>query len=158
MKEIKTVDGYGFLNVIHDLCDDSDGAFVEIKDRNSGEWRDDLFLSANRGWCGYIIDLWHSSEYGLEDSYYCKNKLHVLKVYRTIAEKMDFDFAVKYLDILNDEADLKHFRKIYDTRVGRDRFGKIIPGRCIAVERDEYYDRNIEPLEEKLQTKKETQL
>jgi hypothetical protein len=101
----------GFYDIFTMIDDDPDGASIEIKDRRSFVWREDLFISLYRGWCNYIVELTENGDVGIVESYHCKNQSHALKVYRTICEKKDFNWAKKYLTDLCIKADIKHFKK-----------------------------------------------
>ena len=98
-------DKYGYYDILTMIDDNPDGASIEIKDRRGGIWKDDLFKSRHRGYCNYIVELMENSDIGIVESYYCKSQIHALKVYKTICEKRDFDWALNYLTELADSAD-----------------------------------------------------
>ena len=110
-KKIVEQDEYGYYDILTMIDDDPDGASIEIKDRRSMCWREDLFISEYRGRCNYIVELMENGDAGIVESYHCKNQSHALKVYKTICEKRDFNWAKKYLTGLCNKADIKHFKK-----------------------------------------------
>ena len=110
-KKIVEPNEYGDYDILTMIDDDPNGASIEIKDRKSMGWIDDIFESKYRGYCNYIVELMEDGDIGTVEYYYCKNQSHALKVYKTICDKRDFNWAKKYLTDLCIKADIKHFKK-----------------------------------------------
>ena len=101
----------GYHDHFYPFDDTDDGPFVEMKDGRSGQWKDYCYQSNHRGWCNYSIEIWPNSDSGWGEIYLCKHQNHAIKVYKDICEKKDYDWALKYLTDLANNADLKHFKK-----------------------------------------------
>ena len=78
--------------------------------------------------------------------YVASNKKHAMKVYNDICKSMDVKWATNYLKELNLKADIKHYRKIYDTKIGFRQFDGAKLQRYDII-REKYYNEIIKPIE-----------